>query len=53
MKTMMFLVLLAITWTAIGALAFIVPMTRFIFDFILWCFVILFSIIGIVILSMK
>lgn len=53
MKTMIFLVLLAIAWIAIGALTFVVPMTKFLFDLILWGFVILFSIIGIIILSMK
>ena len=53
MKKIIFFVLMDITWIAIGALALVVPITKSLFDLILWDFVILFSIIGIIILSMK
>ena len=53
MKKIIFFVLMDITWIAIGALALVVPITKSLFDLILWDFVILFSIIGIIILSIK
>lgn len=51
MKALIFIALLALVYLAIGVLMFIVPMTKFIFDLILWVFVIVFSIVGIIILK--
>lgn len=51
MKALIFITLLALVYLAIGVLMFIVPMTKFIFDLILWVFVIVFSIVGIIILK--